>query len=92
LFTFYARKKRVIRMEHGKQPQIRLEDIKTLRIKMPNAEGQTPFVEDAKKIFAAKARDASADTSALEREIDQLVYVLYDLTPEEIQIVEGAAK
>ena len=92
LFTFYARKKRVIRMEHGKQPQIRLEDIKTLRIKMPNEEGQTPFVEHAKKILAAKARDASADTSALEREIDQLVYVLYDLTPEEIQIVEGAAK
>lgn len=31
----------------------------------------------------------SADTSALEREIDQIVYALYDLTPEEIAIVEG---
>jgi hypothetical protein len=30
--------------------------------------------------------------SAWEREIDQLVYALYGLTPEEIQIVEGAAK
>jgi len=31
-------------------------------------------------------------TSALEREMDQLVYALYGLTPEEIKIVEEAAK
>ena len=43
-------------------------------------------------ILAAKPRNAEADVSALEREIDQLVYALYGLTPEEIQIVEGAAK
>ncbi len=30
------------------------------------------------------------DTSALERDIDQLVYALYGLTPEEIKIVEAA--
>jgi hypothetical protein len=33
----------------------------------------------------------AADTSALEREIDQQVYTLYGLTPEEIAIVEGTA-
>ena len=44
------------------------------------------------KIVAAKQRDASADTTALEREIDQLVYKLYGLTEEEIAIVEGATK
>ena len=37
-------------------------------------------------------RDAEADVSALEREIDQLVYALYGLTPEEIQIVEGSSQ
>jgi hypothetical protein len=31
----------------------------------------------------------NADTSALEREINKMVYKLYDLTPEEIAIVEG---
>jgi hypothetical protein len=30
------------------------------------------------------------DTTALEQEIDQLVYKLYDLTAEEIAVVEGA--
>lgn len=44
------------------------------------------------RILSAKQRDAEADTSALERELDELVYALYGLTPEEIQIVEGAAK
>ena len=44
----------------------------------------------AARILAAKQRDAGADVSALEREIDELVYALYGLTPEEIQLVEGA--
>ena len=44
------------------------------------------------RILAAKQRDADADTSAWDREIDQLVYALYGLTPEEIKIVEGANK
>jgi hypothetical protein len=42
-------------------------------------------------LLAAKQRDAEADTSALEREIDKFVYALYGLTPEEIQIVESAS-
>jgi len=44
------------------------------------------------RILLAKQRDTKADVSALEREIDELVYALYGLTPEEIKIVEGAAK
>ena len=38
--------------------------------------------------LSAKQRDAGADVSALEREIDELVYAIYDLTPEEIAVVE----
>ena len=44
------------------------------------------------RILPVKQRDAEADTSALEREIDELVYALYGLTKEEIKLVEGAAK
>ncbi|HPX59115.1 MAG TPA: TaqI-like C-terminal specificity domain-containing protein, partial [Bacteroidales bacterium] len=40
------------------------------------------------KIIDAKKQNPSADTSALESQIDQLVYQLYDLTEEEIKIVE----
>lgn len=42
------------------------------------------------KIITAKHADSDADTSNLENEIDQLVYALYDLTPEEVAIVEGS--
>ena len=42
------------------------------------------------KIIVAKRSNPDADTTALENEIDQIVYSLYDLTPEEIAIVEEA--
>ena len=42
------------------------------------------------QILAAKRTDPDADVSELENEIDQLVYLLYNLTPEEIGIVEEA--
>ena len=41
------------------------------------------------KILTAKKSDPNADTTALETEIDQLVYQLYELTAEEIKIIEG---
>ena len=44
--------------------------------------------EIVNQILATKRADADADVSALENEIDQIVYSLYDLTREEIAIVE----
>ena len=41
------------------------------------------------QILTAKKSDPNADTTALETEIDQLVYQLYELTAEEIKIIEG---
>jgi len=41
------------------------------------------------KILSAKKQNPAADTSQSEREIDRLVYKLYELTEEEIAIVEG---
>ena len=47
------------------------------------------LAELAEKIIAQKRANPAADTAALEAEIDQLVYALYDLTPEEIALVEA---
>ena len=47
------------------------------------------IAEVVERIIVAKKANPAADTSALEREIDQQVYALYGLTPEEIQLVEG---
>ena len=42
------------------------------------------------QILLAKKLDVDSDTSALEREIDELVYALYGLTPDEIALIEAA--
>jgi len=44
------------------------------------------------RILAAKRAAPAADTTALEREIDARIYRLYDLTPDEIKLVEEAGK
>ena len=41
------------------------------------------------RILTAKRGNPQKDVSALEQEIDELVYKLYGLTKEEIAIVEG---
>ena len=43
----------------------------------------------ADKILAAKQQNPHTDTGEWEKEIDRLVYRLYDLTEEEIEIIEG---
>jgi hypothetical protein len=50
---------------------------------------ETPFIEKVNQILATKKLQPTADTTVLEKEIDQLIYQLYDLTEEEIKIVEG---
>lgn len=44
------------------------------------------------KVLELKSEKYEADTSDIEKQIDQLVYKLYDLTEEEIAIVENGMK
>ena len=45
-----------------------------------------------KNIISLRKRDPVASIESFDHEIDQLVYALYGLTPQEIAIVEGTAK
>ena len=58
---------------------------------IPEAE-QQPFITLVDKILSLKKSDPKADTSALDAEIDRMVYKLYDLTAEEIAIVKEIVK
>jgi len=71
---------------------IKAEYLKDTPIPKASTAQEKELTNLAQKILAAKQRDPKADTSALEREIDQLVYQLYDLTPEEIAIVEESTR
>jgi type I restriction-modification system DNA methylase subunit len=65
--------------------------MKTFPIPAVSTEQQDSVERLVERILSSKKRDAKADVSALERAIDELVYVLYGLTQEEIKIVEGTA-
>ena len=72
--------------------EIKVIYVERLPIPTPSPEKQKSVERLVDRILAAKRREAEADVSALEREIDVLVYALYGLTKEEIALVEAAAK
>ena len=84
---WYFRKKFQI-MDEDTFPQIMIRDIEQFAI--PNQENiLTDSIEQkVEQIIEHKKSIIEIDTSALEAQIDQLVYQLYDLTEEEIEIIE----
>ena len=54
-----------------------------------NSELQQQIISLVDEILAAKKANHNADTTALEAEIDRLVYALYDLTDDEIKFIDG---
>jgi hypothetical protein len=48
------------------------------------------LIDCVDKILSIKRNDFNPNTADIEAEIDQLIYQLYGLTPEEIAIVEEA--
>ena len=70
-------------------PKIKGFQLKQIPIPTATPTQQQPIISLVDSILAAKKKDPSADTSKQEAEIDRLVYKLYDLTDEEIAIVEG---
>jgi hypothetical protein len=66
--------------------------IELLPIKCPTKEQEQEIEDLVNQILFNKKQDPSTDTTYLESQIDQLVYQLYGLTEEEIEIVEKAVQ
>ncbi|RVZ96887.1 class I SAM-dependent DNA methyltransferase [Helicobacter pylori] len=66
-----------------------LEKIPIPKIAEKNQELADKIADGAKAILEAKEKDPKANTQGLEKEIDALVYRLYNLTDEEIKIIEN---
>lgn len=73
---------------NGGRVQFRGDRMAQIPIADSNSAKQTDIETRVNNILTAKKTNSTADTTALEAEIDQLVYKLYDLTEEEIAIVE----
>ncbi|WP_154413123.1 class I SAM-dependent DNA methyltransferase [Helicobacter pylori] len=65
-----------------------LEKIPIPKITPQNQKLARKITDCAKVILEAKEKDPKANTQKLEKEIDALVYQLYNLTDEEIKIIE----
>ncbi|WP_219030818.1 DUF7149 domain-containing protein [Helicobacter pylori] len=65
-----------------------LEKIPIPKITPQNQKLADKITDGAKAILEAKGKDPKANTQKLEKEIDALVYQLYNLTDEEIKIIE----
>ncbi|MGN8369014.1 class I SAM-dependent DNA methyltransferase [Helicobacter pylori] len=65
-----------------------IERLPIPQITEKNQELADKITDGAKQILALKEKDPKANTQRLEKEIDALVYQLYNLTDEEIKIIE----
>jgi adenine-specific DNA-methyltransferase len=76
----------------GETLELYFEPLQFVPIKKIPLEQQKPLIELVDKIILYKNEYPDKDTTQLVKEIDQYVYNLYSLTPEEIRIVEGENK
>ena len=74
----------------GTNYQVDKQPLLTIPLLSPSFERQDLIETLVNQILVAKHADTDADVSELENEIDRVVYSLYNLTPDEIAIVEGA--
>lgn len=90
LFKFYYRK---TNSQGGDIfPQVRISSVENLPIKLADIKIQEQIETIVEQILTKKSIPESTDTTDLENQIDQLVYQLYDLTDEEIKIIENGVK
>ncbi|OYQ43489.1 type II restriction endonuclease [Flavobacterium aurantiibacter] len=69
--------------------EVKAMHLDQLPIKMADIKTQEKIEILVDQILTKKSKDNAADTTDLENQIDQLVYKLYDLTEEEIKIIEN---
>lgn len=67
---------------------VAIENINLLPIRWNSEINQQPFIYKVDQILSLKKDNPEADTSALDLEIDIMVYALYQLTFEEVLIID----
>jgi len=86
LFKFYYKRSN----SHGGNlfPQVRISSVENLPIKLADEISQKKIEGLVDQILSGKKKNPFSNLDPLEEEIDRLVYKLYELTDEEIRIVE----
>ena len=101
LLTFFALKSGIIIYQKGKQPQIRIAGIKQLPICVASKSQYSGMIQLVDQMLTTQKKlhktnspieknQYQKEINILDNQIDNLVYKLYELTSEEIKIVEGS--
>ncbi|WP_419547601.1 DUF7149 domain-containing protein [Microcystis sp.] len=91
-FVSYLKTKNSTSAKKDDFTQLTMNDIRKLRIPIPTPNQVVNIENIVDQILTAKKSNPKADTSELEKEINQIVYELYGLSEEEIRIIEGEIK
>jgi len=76
------------KLQRGLFPQFKINELASFPIPSCNSEQEKQLAELARKIMSAKKDNSIVNTSAMESEIDSIVYQLYGLKDNEITIIE----
>ena len=88
LITYYALVENYIQRRSGAVPQIRLKQLKELPIIIPEKAIAKQLVDKVNNILQ---EDNDKTRLTLQDDVDKIIYKLYDLSAEEIKIVENAS-
>lgn len=89
LFKYYKQLKFVAYGDGQEAGRCKLDYNKMITVPIKKNVDETPFEKMYEKILSIKQTNPDADTTPFEQEIEQHIYDLYNLTPEEIAVVEG---
>lgn len=78
------------KMQRNTFPQFKINELANFPLPMKRHEKQSEISELVNQIMVGKKANPDADLTRLDQEIDRLVYELYDLTDEEVAVVEGS--
>jgi hypothetical protein len=70
--------------------QTTLSELREIPIPIANQQKKKVLIENVDEILNLKKQDNNSNTESFEKDIDRLVYELYDLNDEEISIIETA--
>jgi len=76
------------KLQRGIFPQFKANELATFPIPKNFGNYQQPLIKLVGEILKKKKKDVNADISQIEQQIDNLVYKLYELTYQEVKIID----
>lgn len=78
------------KLQRGIFPQFKVNELSIFPIPKDFGKYRDDLIAKVRKIMEVKSKNPNADISQIDQEIDYILYQLYDLTDEEISIIENA--